>query len=145
MFIPLVINLGMTLFNRSRTNLEEMRRNKVAYAHSQQEVMEAMKGGNKRRIEKAQKRQQELAQTQMNASSAQLRTTFIVLIPLILVYQGLRAFFTDAIVAVAPITLPLLGLELTYFNWYLLCSYFTKTILDRVLGMTFEIEPAKLS
>ena len=145
MFIPLVINLATTLFYRSRTNLEEMRRIRTASAHAQQEVMEAMKGGNQRRIEKAQRKQQEAAQAQMGVSSNQMRTSFIMLIPLLVVYQGLRAFFTDAIVAVAPINIPLLGIQLGYFNWYILCSYFTKTILDRILGMTFEIEPAKLS
>lgn len=144
-FIPLFTNLATTLFYRSRTNLEDMRRIRIASAHAQQEVMEAMKGGNQRRIEKAQKKQQEAAQAQMGASSSQMKTSFIMLIPLLLVYQGLRAFFTDTIVAVAPINIPLLGMELGYFNWYILCSYFTKTLLDRILGMTFEIEPAKLS
>jgi len=145
MGITLTINLITSLWRRRTTNIEELKRKKIASSHAQQEVMAAMKSGNKRRIEKAQKRQKDASNEQMKMVNSQMKNNMLILLPLILVFPVLRDYFGNEIVAVMPFNFPYFGMELTYFNWYLLNSFFTKTLLDRILGLEFEIEPAKIS
>jgi uncharacterized membrane protein (DUF106 family) len=40
-----------------------------------------------------------------------------------------------------PFDAPLFGTELTMINWYFLCSISTNILFQRILGLTFEIEP----
>lgn len=145
MGITATITLVTSLWRKRTTNIEEFKRKKIASSHAQQEVMAAMRSGNQRRIEKAQKRQQEASQEQMKMLNAQMKNNLLILLPLLLIYPALNTFFGSEIVAVMPFSFPYLGQELTYFNWYLLNSFFTKTIFDRILGLEFEIEPAKIS
>ena len=81
----------------------------------------------------------------MKMMNVQMRNNFLILLPLLVVFPALSSFFGNEIVAVMPFNFPYFGTELTYFNWYLLNSFFTKTLLDRILGLEFEIEPAKIS
>ena len=145
MGITATINLVTSLWRRRSTNLEEFKRKKIASSHAQQEVMAAMKSGNQRRIEKAQKRQQEASTDQMKMVNAQMKSNMLILLPLLLVFPTLSTFFGTEIVAIMPFSFPYFGQELTYFNWYLLNSFFSKTLIDRLLGLEFEVEPVKIS
>jgi len=145
MGITLTINLITSLWRKRTTNIDELRRKKIASSHAQQEVMAAMKSGNQRRIEKAQKRSKDASQEQMKMMNAQMKNNMLILLPLIVIFPTLSGFFGNEIVAVMPFNFPYFGMELTYFNWYLLNSFFTKTLLDRILGLEFEIEPSKIS
>ena len=145
MGIIATINLITALWRKRTTNIEEMRRKKIASSHAQQEVMAAMKSGNKRRIEKAQKRSQDASQDQMKLLNSQMKNQTLILLPLLLIYPSLNSFFGSEIVAVMPFNFPFLGQELGFFGWYLLNSFLTKSLFDRILGLEFEIEPAKIS
>lgn len=144
MGITLTINLITSLWRMRTTNIEELKQKKIASSHAQQEVMAAMKSGNQRRIDKAQKRSQDASQDQMKMMNSQMKNNFLILLPLLVVFPALSSFFGNEIVAVMPFSFPYFGMELTYFNWYLLNSFFTKTLLDRILGLEFEIEPATI-
>ncbi len=135
------INLIMSLTNRRMTNIDEYRRIMEESHYARQELMAAMRSGNQRRISRAQKRQQEVSQAQMKMSGDRMKTTLFFMIPLLIFWPILGKFFGRTTVALMPFDAPLFGTELTMINWYFLSSIATNIIFQRVLGLTFEIEP----
>ncbi len=113
--------------------------------HAQRELMAAMRSGNQRRISRAQRRQQEVSQAQLKMSGDRMKTTLFFMVPLLLLWPVLGNFFGRGIIAYMPFDAPLFGTKLNLVNWYFLCSISTNIIFQRVLGFTFEIEPAESS
>ncbi len=140
-----VINLIMSLVNRRTVNLVEYRRMMEESHHAQRELMAAMRSGNQRRISRAQRRQQEVSQAQLKMSGDRMKTTLFFMVPLLLLWPVLGNFFGRGIIAYMPFDAPLFGTKLNLVNWYFLCSISTNILFQRVLGFTFEIEPAESS
>jgi uncharacterized membrane protein (DUF106 family) len=141
LLLSIALNLVIGFLGRRSMDLNEYRRIMTESRIAQQEVMAAMKSGNQRRISKAQKRQQELSQESMKISGNRMKTSIFYIIPLMLLWPVLGRFFGDAIIAHMPFKSPFSGLELKMGSWYVLCSLTTSIIIQRVLGLTFEIYP----
>ena len=141
LLLTIALNLVMGFLGRRSIDLDEYRRISTESRVAQQELMAAMKGGNQRRISKAQKRQQELSQKMLKVTGNRTKTQLFYFIPLMLLWPVLRNFFGDAVVAYMPFKSPFSGLELKMGGWYVLCSIATNIIIQRVLGLTFEIDP----
>jgi uncharacterized membrane protein (DUF106 family) len=141
LLLSIALNLVIGFLGRRSMDLDEYRRVMRESRIAQQEVMAAMKSGNQRRISKAQKRQQELSQESMKISGNRMKTSVFYIIPLMLLWPVLGRFFGDAIIAHMPFKSPFSGLELKMGSWYVLCSLTTSIIIQRVLGLTFEIYP----
>lgn len=141
LLLSIALNLVIGFLGRRSMDLDEYRRVMTESRIAQQEVMAAMKSGNQRRISKAQKRQQELSQESMKISGNRMKTSIFYIIPLMLLWPVLGRFFGDAIIANMPFKSPFSGLELKMGSWYVLCSITTSIIIQRVLGLTFEIYP----
>ncbi len=105
------------------------------------EVMDATRSGNQRRIEKAQRRQQDLMQQQSKMSMDRMRSSMLFTIPMLLIWPAFGRFFGETIVAYFPFTFPYIPREFTFIQWYLLCSFSMNVILNRIFGLTFEIDP----
>ncbi|MDH5201052.1 MAG: EMC3/TMCO1 family protein [Candidatus Bathyarchaeota archaeon] len=144
LLLTAAINLVMTLASRRTMNLDEYRRMMEEANYAQRELMAAMRSGNQRRISRAQKRQQETSQQQLKSSGGRMKTSIFFIIPLFILWPILRNFFGANIIAYVPFDAPLLGATLSMFNWYFLCSLATNIIFQRVLGLTFEIEPREI-
>ena len=140
LLMAVVINLVIGFLGRRSMDLNEYRRITTESRIAQQETMAAMKSGNQRRISKAQKRQQELSQEQMKISGNRMKMSFFFIIPLMIIWPVLGRFFGETIIAYMPFNSPFWGLELKMFNWYFLCSIASSIIIQRVLGLTFEID-----
>lgn len=143
LLLSATINSIMSLANRRNMNLAEYRRIMEESHHVRQEVMAAMRSDNKRRIDRAQKRQQEVSQAQMKISGGRMKTMIYFMIPLLIFWPILSKFYGKATIAFMPFDAPLVGTDLTMINWYFLCSITTNILFQRILGMTFEIEPKK--
>ena len=105
------------------------------------ELMDATKSGNQRRIDKAQKKQQELMSQQSKISMDRMRSSMLFTLPLLLFWGTLRNFFGTTIIAYFPFDVPYIPREFAFFNWYLLCSFAFNVILNRIFGMSFEMDP----
>lgn len=136
-----VISLATTLLNRRVMNLDEYKKMMIESNRVRKEVMEAMRSGNQRAISKAQNKQQELMKAQQQMSSQRMKISLYTLIPILVMWQVLLNFFRGVIVAYMPFKAPFLSLELNVGGWYILCSFATSIVLQRVLGLTFEIGP----
>ena len=141
LLMAVAVNLVIGFLGRRSMDIDEYRRIMTESRIAQQEVMAAMKSGNQRRISKAQKRQQELSQESMKISGNRMKTSIFYIIPLMILWPVLGRFFGDAIIAHMPFKSPFTGLELKMGSWYVLCSITTSIIIQRVLGLTFEIYP----
>ncbi|MBS7637799.1 DUF106 domain-containing protein [Candidatus Bathyarchaeota archaeon] len=141
LLVSALISLVTALANRKVMNLEEYRRLTIQSHEVRRELMEAMRSGSQRRIAKAQKQQQEMMKAQQKMMMDRMKITLFFIIPFILIWQALVNFF-KGVVAYMPFDAPFIGRELTVTHWYIICSISTNIIISRILGLTFEVEPA---
>jgi len=141
LLLTIALNLVIGFIGRRSIDLTEYKRISTESRVAQQELVTAMKSGNQRRISKAQKRQQETSQKMLKITGNRSKNQLFYIIPLMLLWPILRNFFGDAVVAYMPFKSPFSGLELKMGGWYILCSLASNIIIQRALGLTFEIDP----
>ena len=141
MGITLVLSVFTSFIGVRSLDLEQYRRMMIESNKARKELMDATRSGNQRRIDKAQKRQNDLMQQQSKMSMDRMKSSMLFTIPLLLVWPSLGRFFGDTIVAFFPFDFPYIPREFSFFQWYLLCSFSLNVILNRVFGLTFEIDP----
>lgn len=141
LLLTIALNLVIGFLGRRSIDLTEFKRVSTESRIAQKELMAAMKSGNQRTISKAQKRQQETSQKMLKVTGKRTRAQLFYIIPLLLLWPVLRNFFGDAVVAYMPFKSPFFSLELKMGGWYILCSFASSIIIQRVLGLTFEIDP----
>ncbi len=143
--VVLVLSAGIGLvsgyINRRAVNLDDYKRMMIESQRVQKQVMAAMKSGNQRQIDKAQKRQQELATTQSKMTMDRLKSSLYTMIPILIIYSFIGGFFGNEIVAYFPFPAPYIPAEMSLPNWYFFSSIATSVVISRVLGLTFEIDP----
>lgn len=135
------ISLVTSIANRMVIDMEEFKRWTVESHHLRQELMDAMRSGNKRRIAMAQQRQQQLSKTQQRITMSRMKITLFSFVPIILIWQVLINFYRGVTIAYLPFEAPWIGSRLPVSTWYIICSISTNILLSRTLGLTFEIEP----
>jgi len=135
------LGLVTSLVNLKFMDLNQYRQMQINSKKAQNELMEATKSGNQRRIDRAQKKQQELMGQQTKISTDRMKISLFFFIPFILIWQLLSSFFGPITIAYFPFDAPFIPRTLSVANWYLLCSFGTSTIISHLLGLTFEIDP----
>jgi uncharacterized membrane protein (DUF106 family) len=139
-----VISLVTTVANRLVMDIDEFRKWTIDSHYIRQEMMSAMRSGNKRQIAKAQKQQQEIMQTQQRMTMNRMKIMLFFFIPFILIWQVLHNFFRGVdYISLMPFKAPWIAPNgtLTISTWYIFCSVATNIVISRILGLTFEIEP----
>lgn len=139
--ITLVLAAVTSFIGVRSMDLDQYRRLMIESSKARKEMMDATRSGNQRRIDKAQKRQADLMQQQSKMSMDRMKSSMLFTIPLILIWPSLGKFFGNTIVAFFPFDFPYIPREFTFIQWYLLCSFSLNVVLNRVLGLTFEIDP----
>lgn len=141
MGISLTLALVTSIIGARSIDLEENRRLMIASSRARKEMMDATRSGNQRRIDKAQKRQQELLQQQTAMTNSRMRSSMLFTLPMLLIWPTLGRFFGSTVIAHFPFNFPYIPKDFSFFQWYLLCSFSLNTIMNRVFGLTFEIDP----
>jgi uncharacterized membrane protein (DUF106 family) len=141
MGISLTLAIITSVIGARSIDLEENRRLMIASSRARKEMMDATRSGNQRRIDKAQRRQQELLQQQTALTNSRMRSSMLFTIPMLLIWPTLGRFFGDSVIAHFPFNFPYIPREFSFFQWYPLCSFSLNTIMNRVFGLTFEIDP----
>ena len=139
--ITLVLAVVTSFIGVRSMDLDQYRRLMIESSKARKEMMEATRSGNQRRIDKAQKRQGDLMQQQSKMSMDRMKSSMLFTIPLILIWPSLGRFFGNTIVAFFPFDFPYIPREFTFIQWYLLCSFSLNVVLNRIFGLTFEIDP----
>ena len=141
MGIALALGIVTSYIGVRSMDLEAYKRLTIESHRVRQELMETTRSGNQRRISKAQKRQQELMQQQSKISMDRMRSSMFFTLPLLLIWPTLGRFFGATKVAFFPFDFPRIPRQLTFIQWYLICSITFNIILNRLFGLSFEIEP----
>ena len=141
MGITLVLSLFTSFIGVRSLDLVQYRRLMIESSKARKELMDATRSGNQRRIDKAQKHQNDLMQQQSKMSMDRMKSSMLFTVPLLLVWPSLGRFFGDTIVAYFPFDFPYIPRAFSFIQWYLLCSFSMNVILNRVFGLTFEIDP----
>ena len=100
---------------------------------------------NKRKIDRAQKKQQDIQQRQLKMSSSRMKTMMFITLPILLLWPTLGNLYGNTLVAFMPFNAPWVGTKLYFVNWYVLTSITSNIIFQRIFGITFEIDPRKTS
>jgi uncharacterized membrane protein (DUF106 family) len=140
-----LLNLITSLISRYTTDLTEYRRIMEESQYARQELMSAMKTENKRKIARAQKKQQDINQKQLQMSSSRMKTMMLVTLPVLLLWPTLGNLYGNTLVAFMPFNAPWVGTKLYFVNWYVLTSITSNIIFQRIFKITFEIDPKETS
>ncbi|MBN2336548.1 DUF106 domain-containing protein [Candidatus Bathyarchaeota archaeon] len=141
MGIALALGTATSFIGVRSMDLGAYRKVTIESSRVRSELMEATRSGNQRRITKAQKRQQDLMAQQSKISMDRMKSSMFFTLPLLLIWPTLGKFFEGTVVAYFPFSFPWIPTELKFIQWYLLCSIGFNIILNRVFGLSFEIDP----
>jgi len=107
----------------------------------QKEINAAKKAKDDQTYSKLMKKSQAMMKQQSRASMEQMKVTAVTFVPFLIVWYTLNAVLGPHPVAYAPFPLPFLstvtslGVPLTFFYWYLLCSFSVNLPLMRIFGI----------
>ena len=107
----------------------------------QRELNNAKKAKDEQTVSKLMKKSQAMMKQQSRASMEQMKVTAVTFVPFLIVWYTLNAVLGHYPVAYAPFPLPFLstvtsfGVPLTFFYWYLLCSFSVNLPLMRIFGI----------
>ena len=132
--LALAISLTTTLLNRKFVDREQVAASKLELDRWNAERKLAAKTGDKKLLAKVKKQQPRMLQMQSKMFSQQMKTSLITFIPLIIMWQFLMGFFQAFPVAHLPGIYVGESIYLTFFYWYLICSFFVQTLLSKIFG-----------
>lgn len=137
-----LISLGV---NRLLTDIEQFKEYNRDVREWMTSLREAEKSGDKRVYEKLKRKEARIKRLQSLVMRQRFRALLITMVPMLVIWNVLNAVFKDVTVAVLPFEAPFIGSNLTFFWWYLFCSFAASSPLTRLLGLTFEPEVKKTS
>jgi uncharacterized membrane protein (DUF106 family) len=130
------ISFITSLTNRLLTNREQMKAWTQEIAAWRADTMKAKRTGDKKLKSKVDKQQKHIMQIQSKMTTQSMKTTFVWIIPLMLLWV---VFLTPTYANAGPVAyLP--GIDevwgIPFFYWYLLCSFTAGTLINRALGLS---------
>jgi uncharacterized membrane protein (DUF106 family) len=102
------------------------------------EFNEARKNNDRKLMAKLNRTKTEIDKAQATISKQRLKITAITFVPFILVFSILSSIYSNTIVAVMPFELPIIGQQLSYYWWYVICSFSTSIPLQKLVGATLD-------
>jgi uncharacterized membrane protein (DUF106 family) len=101
----------------------------------QKELNAAKKAHDDQTVSKLTKKSQAMMKQQSRASMEQMKVTAVTFVPFLIIWYLFNAVLGGHAVAYAPFPLPIMGSTLTFFYWYLLCSFSVNLPLMRLFGI----------
>jgi len=102
------------------------------------EFEKARKSNDKQLLAKVTKKQQAMMKLQSRVAFDRMKVSFVFILPFWAVWIVLSSFFGEHVVAFSPIQIPFVGTNLTFFYWYLICSFTFSLPLTRISGVNPE-------
>lgn len=137
------VNVLYSVARRKFTDVEKMRRLNTEMRAFRSEMSAATKAGDKVKIEKLKKKQQQMQKMQMESQMDNMKPTLIFSIPLLGVYYIVSRFIgINTVLAISPIPIQIFGVgppvEVNFFWWYFLCSFAFQPIITRFFGLSMD-------
>lgn len=102
------------------------------------EFDKARKSNDKKLLAQLTKKQQAMMKLQSGVAFDRMKVSFIFLAPFWAVWIVLSGSFGEIVVAHSPIQIPFAGASLSFFYWYLICSFTISLPLSRAFGINPE-------
>jgi len=102
------------------------------------EFEKARKSNNKKLLAQLTKKQQAMMKLQSEVAFDRMKVSFIFLVPFWAVWLVLSGSFGQTVVAHSPLQIPFAGVNLSFFYWYLICSFTISLPLSRAFGINPE-------
>jgi len=141
MGIAIALGTATSFIGVRSMDLDAYRKLTIESSRVRKELMDATRSGNQRRMSKAQKRQQDLMAQQSKISMDRMKSSMFFTIPLLFLWRPLSEFFSGIVIAYFPFSFPWIPLEFKFIQWYILCSISFNIVLNRLFGLSFEIDP----
>jgi uncharacterized membrane protein (DUF106 family) len=139
--IALALGAATSIIGVRSMDLDAYRKLTIESSKIRKELMDATRSGNQRRMAKAQKRQQDLMAQQSKISMDRMKSSLFFTIPLLFMWRPMSEFFSDTVIAYFPLSFPWVPMEFKFIHWYILCSISFNIVLNRLFGLSFEIDP----
>jgi uncharacterized membrane protein (DUF106 family) len=144
LLLTTILGLVTSLINMKMTDMKEYKRLQIEQAKVNKEIMDAAKSGNKRKMDRVEKKRADLMSAQNKMSMNTMKVSLIVSIPILFGWKPVLDFFGESVVAYFPFNFPFIPMEMSIISWYFLCSFGTNVIIRRLLGLSFEIDPDEI-
>jgi len=138
LLIAAVLGLLSTAANRLLVDVKRVATVTKEVNAWRREFDKARKSNDKQLLAKLTKKQQAMMKLQSQVAFDRMKVSFIFILPFWGVWIILSSFFGESIVAVSPIEIPFAGAELSFFYWYLICSFTISLPLSRIFGINPE-------
>lgn len=137
----LIIALAMAIFSsvitRLFTDVEKVRRIMAQVKAWQTAYMSAVKSKDSKQIEKLKKKEVAIKKLQAEMMREQFKPLIFTLIPFMIIYYLFIGVFeyNHMVVAISPLTLPLVGKEFNFITWYIVTSISFSALIQRVFNL----------
>ena len=138
LFLSMALSLATSLTSKLLTNREQMMAWNKEIAAWRSDSAKAKRTGDKKLLAKVKKQERHIMQLQSKISWQSMKTSFLWFIPFLLLWYMFLGPLYGGVgeVAYLPWMPPNSPLHLPFYLWYLLCSFLSSTLLNKVLGMT---------
>jgi len=138
------ISFLTSLANRLLTDPKKSKAWRKEVSEWNAELRKAQRSGDKKRVEKLMKKQQQILQIQSKMMWQSIKVMLLFIVPLFLMWQFLGQDYQNSPIAFFPgisdnigvITIPLIGMHFSSLMWwYLLCSFLFGTVFSHLFGL----------
>lgn len=136
--IAAVLGLLSTAANRLLVDVKRVATVTKEVNAWRREFEKARKSNDKQLLAKLTKKQQAMMKLQSQVAFDRMKVSFIFILPFYVVWIMLSSFFGQSTVAFSPIEIPFAGAKLSFFYWYLVCSFTISLPLSRIFGINPE-------
>ncbi|MBS7655356.1 DUF106 domain-containing protein [Candidatus Bathyarchaeota archaeon] len=146
--VAMILSLITNLSNRFLVDIKKMKAVMKEVNAWRKEFEEAKKSKNKQLLAKVMKKQQAIMNLQGKMMWDRMKISLLFLVPFWLVFMILSRFYGTQPVALTPFSIPFLltgaidetykAFKLSFFLWYIICSFGISLPLSRLLGVNPE-------
>jgi len=142
--IAFVMSLSSTLINRRFIDREKAAKWQQEFKEWKAGMDRAKKEGDKKLQAKLKRQEKRIMQVQTKMFRGQILAMFFTLGLFYGMWQLLIFTVGNAPVAYLPFSIPFVALrnfELPLFIWYMVCSFFSSTVISRIFGVGIGLQP----
>lgn len=138
LLLALAITSLTSLANRLLTDPEKSKAWRKEITEWNSELRKAKRNGDKKRVEKLMKKQQQILQLQSKMMWQSTKVMLMFFVPLIIIWQILGGDYGSTSVAYFPgigpnLPIPLFSNSLVW--WYMMCSFLFSTVFSHLFGL----------
>lgn len=143
LLLALALNFIANFVISKKVNLEYAREVQAVYSTFQKEFREALKSGDRARIEKMKRKEKQMRDMMMKVNSERMRASFYYLIPFMIIFFVLNSVFSGKVVALSPFQFNLWFVRtvaqvdgfygLDFISWYIVTSIALNLIISKLM------------